>query len=102
MKWNYNTRTSDFFKSITDKDCWWLIRGDLSDVPNRLKTKWEQFDRIAENSALEYAAVNLMLKFTNLINKFFPHSIRATIHPKKDQYALSDSKSYAWNGVAYP
>ena len=101
MKWNYNTRTNDFFQSISDKDCWMIIRGDIADIPPKLKNKWEKFDQIATNSALEYAAVNLMLKHTDLIKKFFPHSIRATIHPKKNQFALNDSKSYAWNGVAY-
>lgn len=101
MKWNYNTRTNVFFDGMSDHDCWLLIRGNKVDVPETLRMKWDEFDEIATNSALEYAAVNLMLKFTNLIKLFFPHSIRGTIHPKKNQFALSDSKSYAWNGVAY-
>ena len=40
-----------------------------------------------------------MLKWTNLIQLYFPESIRCTVHPKKNQFALS--MNYAWNGIAW-
>ena len=54
---------------------------------------------MAVEAAIKYASVNLMLKWTNLLQKFFPEAIRCTVHPKKGQVALA--MNYAWNGIAW-
>ena len=71
----------------------------LTHVKAELVDVWDSYNEIAENSAIVYAAMNLMLKWTDLLHKFFPESIRCTVHPKKNQFALA--MNYAWNGVAW-
>jgi pyoverdine/dityrosine biosynthesis protein Dit1/RimJ/RimL family protein N-acetyltransferase len=99
MKWNLDSRNT--LKDVSDQDCWKILRWSKEELEDNLKDNWETIHQRATNAALEYAAINLMLRYTNLIHRFFPDAIRATIHPKVGQFALAGSGStYAWNGVA--
>ena len=99
MKWNLDSR--DGLKDINDENCWKILRWQKAEIEDNLKEKWEIVNNRATEAALEYAAINLMLSWTNLISLFFPDAIRATIHPKAGQFAFAGAGStYAWNGVA--
>lgn len=98
MKWNYNSRKLDI---KNDAVCWRLLCQNIDDVSDSEREIWESFDKKASEIAIYYAAVNLMLKRTDLIRLFFPEAIRGTVHPKPGQFALAGSASYAWNGVAW-
>ena len=100
MKWNYNTRTS--FAETNDADCWKLLRYPIEDIDERLAGQWEELNALAVTAALTYAARNLMLRRLDLIRAFFPDAIRATVHPKRDQFSLAGSGgAYPWNGSAW-
>ena len=97
MKWNMNSKLLLDF--LDDSDAWLVIKEHREKIPERLKDCWDDYNSKAQYSALKYASINLMLKWTDLIHKFFPESIRCTVHPKKGQFALA--MNYAWNGVAW-
>lgn len=100
MKWNLDSRNN--FLSISDKLCWKLLREKESEIETENKAQWQEIHSRAIVAAIEYASINLMLRWTKLISVFFPDAIRATIHPKQGQFALSGSQgAYSWNGVAY-
>ncbi|MDR1002888.1 MAG: L-tyrosine/L-tryptophan isonitrile synthase family protein [Oscillospiraceae bacterium] len=103
MKRNINNRTLSLFDNLSNQQCWSVIMSDCrSDVSKVLQSIWDEFDRIAEEAAIKYAAVNLMLRHTDIIMKFFPGAIRATIHAKTGQFSLAgDSSTYSWNGIAW-
>ena len=104
IKWNTNSRkTNPFFKEIDDVICWkFLTHDNDNEIPQVYKEHWHIFNNQVADAAYRYAAINLMLRYTNLIKNFFPDSIRATIHPKKEQFSFAgDNKTYAWNGVAW-
>lgn len=76
----------------------------LNNMPCRLEYKKQQaiFKEKCLEAAFKYAAVNLVLRFTNLEKQLFPNAIRATIHPKKGQFSLTaNAGGYPWNGVPY-
>ncbi len=97
MKWNMNSRK--LLKDYCDVDAWSIIRCCRNDIKEDLLVTWDWYHKLAEEAATKYAATNLMLKWTNLLQKFFPESIRCTVHPKENQFALA--MNYAWNGVAW-
>ena len=97
MKWNMNSRK--LLKDINDTDSWYIMKCNRNEIREDLLETWEWYHGIAEEAAVKYAATNLMLKWTDLLHKFFPESIRCTVHPKKNQFALA--MNYAWNGVAW-
>ena len=97
MKWNMNSKI--ILKDLSDKDAWMIIRDERPNVSEELINIWDNYEQMALDAAIEYAATNLMLKWTDLIKKFFPDAIRCTVHPKKNQVALA--MNYAWNGVAW-
>lgn len=99
MKWDYNSKRNNF--DVDDATCWKILSSNYSDVEGAAKEAWLKFDEKASKMALHYAAVNLMLKRTNLIQHFFPEAIRGTVHPKPGQFALAGSAAYAWNGIAW-
>lgn len=99
MKWNLESRSS--LHTIPDDVCWKILRLNIDEVQTEYEEVWHEINARAINAAFEYASVNLMLKWTNLIFSFFPDAIRGTIHPKPGQFALAGPGStYAWNGVA--
>jgi pyoverdine/dityrosine biosynthesis protein Dit1/RimJ/RimL family protein N-acetyltransferase len=97
MKWNINSKK--ILEDLTDKEAWMIIKGKREDVEGGLIKVWDDYNKIAVEAAIEYASINLMLKWTDLVRKFFPDAVRCTVHPKKDQIALA--MNYAWNGVAW-
>lgn len=97
MKWNMNSRK--LLEDYCDDDAWSIIRCSRNDIKEDLLVAWDWYHKLAEEAATKYAATNLMLKWTNLLQKFFPESIRCTVHPKENQFALA--MNYAWNGVAW-
>lgn len=97
MKWNMNSK--EILKDISDENAWIIIKGDRSEIKIELIEIWDYYEKLALEAAIEYAAVNLMLKWTDLIRNFFPDSIRCTVHPKNGQIALP--MNYPWNGVAW-
>lgn len=97
MKWNMNSRK--LLGNYCDVDAWSIIRCNRNDIKEDLLVAWDWYHKLAEEAATKYAATNLMLKWTNLLQKFFPESIRCTVHPKENQFALAIN--YAWNGVAW-
>lgn len=99
MKWNIENRNS--LKDYDDETCWKILRWEKDSIDSQYQKIWQETHERAFDAALEYASVNLMLRWTKLISLFFPDSIRATIHPKKNQFALSSGRTYAWNGVAF-
>lgn len=99
MKWNMNSKSNVIM--IDDIACWDIICSERSVVPSEYLKIWDEIDKRATEVALEYSAINLMLKNTSLIQCFFPDSIRGTVHPKPEQFGLAGSPSYAWNGVAW-
>lgn len=97
MKWNMNSKM--LLKDFSDADAWTILKCKRSQVRKGLRDTWDWYNHLAEESAVKYASINLMLKWTDLIKKFFPESIRCTVHPKRNQFALT--MNYAWNGVAW-
>lgn len=97
MKWNLNSRK--ILKDYSNIDSWNIIKNMRRDMSGDLLDVWDKYHDLAQSAAVRYAAINLTLKWTDLIHKFFPESIRCTVHPKKNQFALA--MSYAWNGVAW-
>lgn len=97
MKWNMNSKS--ILSSLSDEDAWVVLKYPRANIREDLLNTWDNYEHLALEAALDYASVNLMLKWTNLIKKFFPEAIRCTVHPKKDQVALA--MNYAWNGVAW-
>lgn len=97
MKWNLNSRS--ILKDYNDSDSWSIIKNRRSEVSENLLDIWDKYHELAQKAAVRYATINLALKWTDLIHKFFPESIRCTVHPKKNQFALA--MGYAWNGVAW-
>lgn len=97
MKWNMNSRV--FLADLSDEEAWNVIKMDRGKVEEGLAPAWDQYHILAIEAAIKYAAVNMMLKWTNLLQSFFPEAIRCTVHPKKGQVALA--MNYAWNGIAW-
>jgi pyoverdine/dityrosine biosynthesis protein Dit1 len=100
MKWNLSTR--DSLRELNDHDAWTVITEmDVQAVSPKLRDLWEAVDKRARNAAVEYASLNLTLKYFNLLARVFPGALRGTVHPKKDQFAIPLSGGlYPWNGVA--
>ena len=99
MKWNLENRCS--LKDYDDETCWKILKYNKTELPLQYQEIWEITHQRAIKAAFEYASVNLMLHYTKLISLFFPNAIRATVHPKPNQFALSDGGAYAWNGIAF-
>ncbi len=100
MKWNSESKHS--LAQLSDPLCWSMLRMSEYQVPAEHRMLWHEIDARATEAALRYSATNLFLRWTNLIERFFPGSIRGTVHPKPGQFALAGSGgAYAWNGIAW-
>ena len=98
MKWNLNSR--EMLKHIPLNICYNILKGKVESLPMDYHETWEKIQKIAKNAAVEYCSRNLMLRWTELMRCYFPESIRATMHAKRNQFALS-SDYFPWNGVAF-
>ena len=100
MKWNSESKM--LLGSIDEAVAWQLLLGNEVDVPPDYRQSWHEIDSSAKTAAFEYAGINLALRWTDLISLFFPESIRMTVHPKPNQFALARvGGAYPWNGVAW-
>lgn len=100
MKWNCNSRS--ILAGLESQRCWDILRLNKDDIDCRDRELWEEVHGMAVTAAVEYSAINLAIKFLDLIRAFFPQAIRGTVHPKAGQFALAGSNlSFAWNGVAW-
>lgn len=97
MKWNMNSK--DLLSDLSNEVAWCIIKNRRDNTDPKYHEQWDEYNKLATQAAIHYSAVNLMLKWTDLIHKFFPEAIRCTVHPKKGQFALTSN--YAWNGVAW-
>ena len=91
MRANLNSKR---YKASTEERINWLQSGERgdSDLP--------ELDQIAETAAF-YAAVNLALRWHDVVRQVIPTTIRGTMHPKPGQFALPKLGScFPWNGVA--
>lgn len=100
MKWNLATRGR--LDHIEPAIRWRLLRDDEHSMDVGHRELWRQLDHEARTAALQYASVNLMQRWLDLIRRFFPNAIRGTIHPKPGQFALAGAGNpFPWNGVAW-
>lgn len=91
IRWNLNTRK---YVEPFDVFSHWAKTGDVG------KSSLPGPEYITEK-AIRYAAVNLALRWHELIRRMLPSSIRATVHAKQGQVALPRLGSvFPWNGVA--
>ncbi|MET8267207.1 L-tyrosine/L-tryptophan isonitrile synthase family protein [Micromonospora arida] len=101
MKWNLNTRES--LRHRSDSEAWLILtEGDRRSIPPTLMSDWEAIEHRAEEAAEKYASTNIALRYHQLLERTFPGAIRATVHPKPQQFATpSRGSAYPWNGVAW-
>lgn len=101
IKWNMNNSIS-IFDNLTETEVLSIIKSQRNEVESNLYKIWDEYNDLAKNASIRYAAINIIMKYHDLINNFFPESIRSTVHPKKGQFGLTSSQnSFPWNGVAY-
>lgn len=98
MKRNINSR--DLLSDLGHEDASTIVYSATA-PEGPMSSRWFEYDSISEDAAYRYAAVNLALRWLDLIMLHFPGAIRGTVHPKQGQFALAGSGgAYAWNGVA--
>lgn len=98
MKRNINSK--DLLSDLSSEDASTVVYSATAPA-GPISSRWSEYDLISEDAAYRYAAVNLTLKWFDLIMLHFPGAIRGTVHPKIGQFALAGSGgAYAWNGVA--
>lgn len=69
----------------------------LADKERNLRT---EIDQQAQIAALKYVSLHLTMGHFDMFERFFPFSLRATIHPKVGQIGIAkDGKMLPWNGV---
>lgn len=96
-----NMQTRQRLEELSFSDSWSLIWGEDARLQSTQLTIRRDLDRLVERATLRYAAVNLALKSTRLIERSFPGALRGTVHAKPGQFALAGTGgAYAWNGVA--
>jgi len=93
IKWNMNSRS--FTREYSEIGHW--LSSNSKTYKKDILLDW----RSLFLKAIDYASLNLTLKWLDVVNQMFPTSVRATVHPKKDQLAIPKLGSVlAWNGVA--
>jgi pyoverdine/dityrosine biosynthesis protein Dit1 len=97
-----NLATRSLLERFDLSDVWTLLNvGDRESVPETLHEDWDTLEARAGRAAEEYAAVNLMLRWFDIVARCFPDSLRATVHPKPGQLAVrSNGSAYPWNATA--
>lgn len=101
MRWNLNTK--EYLEKISREELWNAIHQTDNKEKRRsshLTKIYEVIGETAKKAAVDYLAFNLSMKYLDLLAKFFPHSLRATVHPKYGQIPLPRiGEVYPWNGV---
>lgn len=100
MKWNHESRF--LLKDLCQEDAWSVLTETYEEVGNDLQDHWSTLNQKAISSAIDYAATNLMLRWLNLVQLYFPDSIRCTVHAKPGQISLTRINAmFPWNGIAW-
>ncbi len=101
MKWNLNTR--DTLAHLDDEAAWMILNeSEEMSVPEALRAEWQRVDVLAAEAAITYSSINLSLRQLNVLDTLFPGALRATVHPKRGQFALPLAGNvYPWNGVGF-
>jgi hypothetical protein len=99
MRWNVNTRRHLESGDVSAADLWsWLRRSPRSRVDEPRVP--ESLAGAPDEAAVEYAAFNLALGFTQLLRRQFPAAVRLTSHAKPGQVMAPRVGSvFPWNGV---
>lgn len=93
MRRNLNSR--ELLDGVNEEEAWHAIYSVGATTP-------KPFQEAAIEAAYKYAAINLAIRWVDLLALNFPGTIRGTVHPKPGQFALAGSGgAYAWNGVAW-
>lgn len=93
MRRNLNSRK--LLDGVNEEEAWRAIYAVGATTPR-------PFQAAATEAAYKYAAINLAIRWVDLLPANFPGAIRGTVHPKPGQFALAGSGgAYAWNGVAW-
>lgn len=98
IKWNLNLRR---YVAAEERETIWLaLCRSRSREQDRFHELHDEVTERARAAALDYAAFNLTTGWTNLIGRFFPAALRATVHAKQSQIAIPRlGKVFPWNGV---
>lgn len=98
-----NVASRDLLGSVDPELAWDVLAADTAEnLPPEAKPLWEEIQGRAIEAAVEYAAINLLLKHFDVLHRTFPDALRGTVHPKPGQIALpSHGSMYPWNGVAF-
>lgn len=100
MAWNLNSRA---YLEQADADALWTALKNVGRHDETGDTRLaHDIEERASVAAVEYASFNLALRYLDVVNRFLPGSVRATIHPKRGQIAaprLGPSDVFPWNGV---
>jgi pyoverdine/dityrosine biosynthesis protein Dit1 len=96
-----NTNLKDILNGLPWNDQWFVLCADSKGaIPQFLKEIWQTVDDIVVESALNYAAFNIAIRYHEVYQKVLPTSIRASIHAKPNQIAAPElGDVYPWNGV---
>lgn len=97
--WNLSTR--EYLRDYSPEEIWNAVTCFSSQSPTTKNNKLcEIIYERGRKAAIYYAAYNLALRWLSIPNCIFPESIRATVHPKKNQVAVpSLGPVYPWNGI---
>jgi len=99
ISWNLSTR--EYLDEYEPAELWSVLTSSqpsaMPHVSERLRTEIVERSR---NAAIRYAAFNMAFSHVQLLERFLPGAIRATVHPKPGQVALPRlGDVYPWNGV---
>lgn len=100
MAWNLNTRS--YLDRFEPDHLWLTLKSVGTEFSSASDLLAAEIDERAFEAAIEYASVNLALRYLDAIELSVPDAIRSTIHPKPGQIAapsVGQSAVFPWNGV---
>ncbi len=100
MKRNMNLQ--DLCGGVPWVDWWQVIHSSqLDELDSSMVALWREVDDLATDTAVEYAAFNLCIRYLSVIDRILPGTLRATVHPKPNQIAVpSLGREFPWNAMA--
>lgn len=88
---------------IATKDA--IVGSEEEEDRSNLETIRRETVARAEKGAFEFALFLYVLKEIDLVSSCYPRAVRATVHPKPEQWGLhlvnQESRVFPWQGVAY-
>ncbi|WP_083383682.1 L-tyrosine/L-tryptophan isonitrile synthase family protein [Allokutzneria albata] len=80
------------------------LTNDVIDAGDELARVRRKIEQRADQAAFTYTLLLCTLKLTDVMGKYAPGAIRATVHPKPGQWGIhlvnKKSSIYPWHGVA--